>query len=92
MKISHEGTKARSGERIRKSRNIDLALAVVQRITPPGYRWTQEDLAEVCGCKRSAIWWIEQGAFHKIRKALSMQGNGLLSDLRAEIREGGLYA
>jgi len=54
-----------------KSRQLDLALAVCHALTPPGYEWKLQDLADVCGVSFQAIHSIEQQALRKLRAKIS---------------------
>jgi len=55
-------------ENHRRRSDIDLGLAVVAAVTPSGTRWTQTDLAAVCGCTLQAIQHIEYRALAKLRE------------------------
>lgn len=46
--------------------SIDVGLAVISAITPLGYSWRLEDMAEVCGCTRQMISAIERKALRKL--------------------------
>jgi hypothetical protein len=56
-----------------KSRQLDLALAVCHALTPPGYEWKLQDLADVCGVSFQAIHSIEQQALRKLRSKISRE-------------------
>jgi hypothetical protein len=50
-----------------KQRNldIDLGLAVLCIITPPGVSWTMRDIADICGCTKTEIETIQRSASRK---------------------------
>jgi hypothetical protein len=48
--------------------SIDAGLLVLEMITPYGETWTQEDIAQVCGCSRGYIWLLEKQARAKMRR------------------------
>lgn len=52
----------------KRSHSIDLGLAVISAVTPPGHVWHLQDIAEVCGCSQQAISLIEQKALTKLRR------------------------
>ena len=63
----------------------DLILAVLIAITPPGYCWTESDLAEMLGYDHERVSQIEQGALKKLRTRTAkvpaiMQEQGLTYD------------
>ena len=58
---------ARAGTR---RQDIDLGLAVLSAVSPPGHQWTLRDIAEVCGCTAEAVRQIERRALQKLRAAL----------------------
>ncbi len=60
-----EGTKRTQAER---AFDIDLGLAVMSAITPPGVCRTSGEIAAVCGCSKSNIHQIEVAALRKLRK------------------------
>lgn len=47
---------------------VDLALAVMCAITPPGVSWTRDAIAEVTGMSHGGPYMIEQRALMKLRK------------------------
>lgn len=53
-----------------KSQRIDLGLAVIAAVRRPGESLTLRDMAEICGCSKSAIWLIERAALNKLRRAI----------------------
>jgi len=55
-----------------KTDSINLGLAVICAISPPGHCWTQQDIAEVCGCHHRAIQKIEERALRKLRRSPQM--------------------
>jgi hypothetical protein len=48
--------------------SIDAGLYLLNIATPRGRTWTQEEIAEVCGCSRALIWLIEKRAMAKLRR------------------------
>lgn len=48
--------------------SIDAGLFVLLMVTPRGCTWTQQEIADVCGCSRNLIWYYEQRAMSKLRK------------------------
>lgn len=66
-----------------KSSGIDLGLAVISAITPPGHQWTLQDIAEVCGCHKNNIYLIERKALQKLRRRFLLMGqtDGRLNEL-----------
>ena len=61
--------------------HIDLGLAILSAITPPGVVRTQHEIAAYCGCTVGNIYWIERRAIHKLKKQLFMHGNHELREL-----------
>jgi len=47
---------------------IDAGLYVLEKITPHGETWTQQDIADACGCSRGYIWLLEKQARAKMRR------------------------
>lgn len=48
--------------------NIDLGLSVIGAVSR-GERWSQTDIAKVCGCKMQTIQQIEYRALQKLKRA-----------------------
>ena len=63
------------------SRDIDLGLAVLSVITPPGVWRSQEEIAYCCNCTHSAIWLLEKKALRKLKKRLFMRNDPELREL-----------
>ena len=53
----------------KRTEEINLSLAVFATINPPGTDHTLETIAEVCGCEREAIRFIQVRAMMKFRRA-----------------------
>lgn len=53
--------------------SIDAGLVVLLAVTPRGHTWTQQEIADVCGCARGLIWNIEDRAMKKLKKAYERQ-------------------
>lgn len=49
------------------TKDLDLAIAVLDAITPPGHIWEQSEIADICGVTRTAIYLIEKKALAKLR-------------------------
>lgn len=49
--------------------DLDLMLEIFLSIAEPGKRYTQAQIAEVCGCSRGLIYLIEKKAIEKMRRA-----------------------
>lgn len=49
---------------------IDAGLYLLEKITPYGETWTQQDIADACGCSRGYIWLLEKQARAKMRRRL----------------------
>jgi DNA-directed RNA polymerase specialized sigma subunit len=56
-----------------KSQRIDLGLAIIAAVRRPGESLTLRDMAEICGCSKSAIWLIERAALKKLRRAIERE-------------------
>ena len=63
---------------------IDLGLAVLEVLTPPGVRLSLKDIAAVCGCTWQCIFQIEQRALRKLRRFMQRETN---ADLSGALRE-----
>jgi hypothetical protein len=57
-----------------KTRQIDLRLAVLRAVSPPGTIWEREELADFCGCSVKAIENDERRALAKFRRELERRG------------------
>jgi transcriptional regulator len=68
-----------NNQRIPADGTIDAGLLVLEMITPHGETWTQQDIADACGCSRGYIWLLEKQARAKMRLRLQ------------ELRERGDY-
>ncbi len=55
------------------NKEIDCALEVLATVVYPGERLSIRTIADVCGCSKTAIHLIEQGALRKLRKRLRQQ-------------------
>jgi hypothetical protein len=53
---------------------VDLGLAILEAISPPGKSHTCETIAAYCGCSRGYISAVERRAIAKLRRALRKQG------------------
>lgn len=65
-----------AGAKLAHKASIDLHLAVISAVTAeqePGRIWTYGEIAEVCGCHRSAIQQICERALRKLRKRQTIQ-------------------
>lgn len=67
-----------------KSLSIDVGLAVISCITPPGVKWTLRDIADVCGCHYNNIIAIEKRALQKLRNRFVFMHDPRLRDLAEE--------
>lgn len=38
-----------------KGKQLDANIAILDAITPSGVVWTDEEIAEICGCSQQAI-------------------------------------
>ena len=56
-----------------KSRRIDLGLAILEVITPPGVPLSQAEISVYCGCTSEAIRMIEFRALRKVRRRLGAE-------------------
>lgn len=54
-------------------RNIDIGLAVLCALAKPGQTMTQEDIAEVCGCPRSRIDYLQRKAMRNLKSSHQCQ-------------------
>lgn len=66
------------------SADIDLGLAVLEVLTPPGIALNLREIADVCGCTWQNIYQIEQKALRKLRLHLQRQKN---AELNAAFRD-----
>lgn len=48
--------------------SIDAGLMLLLAVTPPGFEWTQQDIATACGCTKGYIWLVEKEAMRKLRE------------------------
>ncbi len=62
--------------------SVPLGLAVARIISPPGYTWTLDELADVCGCSPALIDYYEKKALRNIRARLRTD-----PDLAAALKE-----
>lgn len=56
------------------SERIDLVLAVLEVITPPGHIWTLRDIGDIVGVRHQTIWYVEFRAMKKFKDALYRSG------------------
>lgn len=56
-----------------KTRRIDLGLAIVSNIAPPGATFTPDEIASFCGCSAAMISAIEARALRKLRRKMRKQ-------------------
>lgn len=66
-------------QRQQHSRNIDMALAVLDIVREPGEALTLEEIADICGCTRSCVLKIERKALKKLR-----QNSGVLNQFHID--------
>lgn len=65
-KLSRANRESLTGpERVSRT---DLGIAIAHAISPPGRRWTLDEIALFAGCTDRAILRIEQLALRRIRK------------------------
>jgi transcriptional regulator len=67
------------------SSQIDLGLAVLAALRPAHVTLTQEDIAEVCGCTKGAIWFLEKRAMQKLRRRVFLHNDPELRRLWEEL-------
>lgn len=48
--------------------SVDAGLILLMSVGPPGRCWSQEEIAQVCGCSRTMIWQLENRALQKLRR------------------------
>lgn len=46
--------------------DVDLALAVLETLTPQGHTWSQREIADICGVSHTYIYNIEKRALKKL--------------------------
>ncbi len=63
--------------------DVDLALAVMCAITPPGVTWTRDAIAEITGMSHGGPYAIEARAIMKLRRRLQYT---TARDIGAELR------
>jgi hypothetical protein len=56
-----------------KAKRIDLGLAIISMITPPGRIWSYAEMAAFCGCSKTAIQQIERKALRKLGNLFRFQ-------------------
>ena len=49
-----------------KTERIDLGLAIISAISPPGRRWSYVEISAFCDCSKTAIQQIERKALRKL--------------------------
>lgn len=54
----------------KRNGEIDLGLAVLRAIVPPGAVLSHEVIAAACGCSKQYILKLERSAIRKLRRAL----------------------
>lgn len=62
--------KTRETNNVEKTTQIDLGLAVLGAIVPPGVELTLEEIGVVCGCSKESVRLIQNRALKRIRKRL----------------------
>ncbi len=50
-----------------KNNDIDLSMDIILVITPEGFTWSRQDIADVCGCNSEYIREIEKKALNKLQ-------------------------
>lgn len=55
--------------------DIDIGLAVLCAVTPPGVTLSQGEIADVCGCTRNRIYEIERDAVRKLKSAPKLRAH-----------------
>jgi len=65
--------------------SLDLGLAILSAITPPGVCRTQTEIAAFCNCRRGTIFMIEQRALQKLRKRLFYRNDPELQELARQV-------
>ena len=68
-------------KRERGNRDIDLGLAILETIAEPGQRFTQDEIASVCGCSTAYIYLIERRALQKLRNRFLFMKDSRLREM-----------
>ncbi|CAA0111563.1 Uncharacterised protein [BD1-7 clade bacterium] len=68
-----------------KKIDIDLGLSVLCALADEGETLTLDAIAEVCNCRRNAIWMAERKALAKLRQRLQHLGGLIGDDPRPQI-------
>jgi DNA-directed RNA polymerase sigma subunit (sigma70/sigma32) len=53
---------------------IDAGLTMLALSAEDGRTYSQEEIAEVCGCSRQLIYYLEQRALRKLRRGFKSRG------------------
>lgn len=61
---------------------VDLGLEIACLLTPPGVDWSTAELAEVCGCTRQNINFIEHKAMAKLKRRFGPSLKAALNGVR----------
>jgi DNA-directed RNA polymerase sigma subunit (sigma70/sigma32) len=57
-----------------KDGSIDAGLFVLSVLFPEGCPYTLEEIAYVCGCHKSNIWYYEKNGLKKLKEAFKSRG------------------
>jgi hypothetical protein len=69
-----------------KGKRIDLGLAIISAISPPGRAWSYVEIAAFCDCSKTAIQQIERKALRKLGNLFRFQDKSA-RELAAEFFE-----
>jgi hypothetical protein len=69
-----------------KGKRIDLGLAIISAISPPGRLWSYVEIAAFCDCSKTAIQQIERKALRKLGNLFRFQDKST-GELAAEFFE-----
>lgn len=62
-------------EQLKKTKQIDLSLAVLDIVREPGKPLTAKIIADICGCSHTAIHDIEKKAIKKLKSRIDQLGS-----------------
>ena len=69
----------------RPGKGIDIGLAILSAILPPGESVSIREIAAFCDCTPTCIWLIERRALQKLKKRLHVRQDTELADLVEQV-------